>query len=265
MTNSFDIAVLSFNGHQDLLVPGLKSIIKNVPNYNRIILVWDDYVRERPVDFEKIQDEINHKLTVVKHTDLDPWPEAIGQWGWIKQQLVKLRCHEYSTASHVWIVDGDVMVTGDPDLFRNGRPVLRYDYERPVDFSNSQYHDFIRKYFGIENFNQFTWVGSTCVFDTKICQEIWSVCEQRNGKSLMTCVEETIAPLPKGSTKNWPFSEFELYGSYCHPHKSDSVVIDKKNWNYAPMIEGLDQPIQIAWQFFDKITQERIGYHGNQN
>jgi hypothetical protein len=55
MANSFDIAVFSYNGHQDLLVPGLKSIIKNVPNYNRIILVWDDYVREQPEDFEKIQ------------------------------------------------------------------------------------------------------------------------------------------------------------------------------------------------------------------
>jgi hypothetical protein len=247
---SLDLAFFSFNQHQDLLVPGLKNAIRQVPDLEQVILVWDDYVRQRPIDFDQVQDQVGHNIKVVLHTDLDPWPEAIGQWGWIKQQLVKLRCHEYSTADHVWIVDGDVMVTGDPELFREGRPVLRYDYERTVDLSKSQYHDFIRKYFGIDNFYPYTWVGSTCVFDTKICEEIWAVCQQRNGKSLTKCVEETIAPLLENFTQHWPFSEFELYGSYCYSRKPDAVVIDKKNWNYAPMIKGLDRPIQIMWQRF---------------
>ena len=60
----FDIAFFSFDNHRDLLVPGLKSVLKHTPEFNDIILVWDDYVRKSPIDFDQIQDQIGHKITV---------------------------------------------------------------------------------------------------------------------------------------------------------------------------------------------------------
>ena len=260
MTPDVDIAFYSYNCHQDLLVPGLKSVIKNTPKFNNIILVWDDYVRNRHVDFDQIQDEIGHKIKIVKHTDLDPWPEKIGRWGWIKQQLVKLRCHEYSSADYVWIVDGDVLLTADPELFIDDKPVLRYDQAQTIDISTSQYHHFIKKYFGIENFIKYTWVGSTCLFDNNICREIWEFCLSRNHKSLTECVDETIANVTD-IHKNWPFSEFELYGSYVYNYHADKFHITQKNWRYSEESK-FDMPIQIMWQNFDKQTKERLGING---
>ena len=245
------------------MVPGLKSVIKNTPGFNRVILVWDDYVREQPIDFAEIEDQVGHKITVVKHTDLDPWPEKIGQWGWIKQQLVKLRCHEYSSADYTWIVDGDVLVVDNPELFIENKPALRYDQDKLVDFDSSEYHDFITKYFGIKNFIPNTWVGSTCLFDNNICQEIWDVCAQLNNKTLTECVDETISTITDIHA-HWPLSEFELYGSYCYSNYKEKFYITEKNWNYGiwnrprPNATKLSMPIQIMWQHFDKDIIESL-------
>jgi len=266
LSNSVDLAFFSFNRHQDMLIPGLKNAMKHMPLYDKIILVWDDYLREQPVDFDQIQNQIDHELVIIKHTDLDPWPGPIEKWGWIRQQLVKLRCFEYSNADYTWIVDGDVLVTGDPELFINDQPALRYDHERTVNISTSQYHKFINKYFGIDKFLPYTWVGSTCLFDNKICQEMFTICQQRNNKTLIECVTETIKDWPRGIAGylpldgHWPFSEFELYGSYCQQYHSEKFYVSKKNWNYATD-QRLDLPIQIMWNQFDTDTIEKLqGY-----
>lgn len=241
-----DVAFFSYNNHQHLLIPGLQNIIKHVPSFRHLILVWDDYVQNKPIDFNQVQQQIDYPIKVVKHSDLDPWPQCIGEWGWIKQQLVKLRCIEYSDAEYVWICDGDVMVIGDPQLFRNNQPVLRYDNKRR---RADTYTEFINKYFGIDNFNPtHNWVGSTCLFDAEVCREIWKTCFARNGQSLIDCVAETI----QHRTNDWPFSEFDLYGSFCYNAYRDKFYITEKNWNYAPNREGLTDPIQIMWHNFHK-------------
>jgi len=242
--SNLDIAFFSYNQHQDLLVTGLKQLVKHVPNFNNLILVWDDYVRDRPVDFDQVEQEVGHKLKVVKHTDLDPWPKAISEWGWVKQQIVKLRCSDYSDAEYVWIVDGDVLIIDDPELFYQGKPVLRYDDEA---VPNPAYRKFIQRYFGIDRFEHF-WVGSACLFDTAVCREILQTCVNRNGKTLAECVAESNDK----ETKEFLISEFDLYGNFCYTNHSDKFYITKKNWNYAPSRTGLKQPIQIMWNRFNK-------------
>ena len=216
-----DIAFFSYNDHQDLLVPGLKQAIKHVPNFRDVILVWDDYRRVAPIDFQQVEQEVGHKLKIVKHTDLDPWPKCIGEWGWIKQQLVKMRCSEYSDADYVWICDGDVMIIDDPVLFIDDKPVLRYD---PRIRRAMNYVGFIEKYFGITEFDPIqNWVGSTFLFDTEICRKIWSLCLERNNKTLTECVVEAI----EQKTNNFPFSEFDLYGTFCYNKYRDKFFITK--------------------------------------
>ena len=229
---TFDIAFFAFNGDQDLVIPGLKNVIRNVPDYQKIILVWDDFVRVRPVDFEQIQNEINHELTVIKHTDLmpwpAPWPDSIGRWGWIKQQLAKMMCHTYSDADYTWICDADVLVTGNPELFVEGKPALRIDSTKPIDLKNG-YYDFITRYYGITDIHPCTWIGSTCLLDNKIIKEMWEVCQQLNSKSLIECVQEVV----EAKTNRFPFSEFELYGNYCYNYHKEQFSVVEHNWNYA--------------------------------
>ena len=67
MSKIMDIAFFSYNDHQDLLVPGLKQAIKHVPNFRDVILVWDDYRRVAPIDFQQVEQEVGHKLKIVKH------------------------------------------------------------------------------------------------------------------------------------------------------------------------------------------------------
>lgn len=237
----FDIAFFSYNHHQNLLIPGLQSIVRQVKNFDKIILVWDDYVRVKEIDFNWIQDQIEHPIQVVKHTDLDPWPKCIGEWGWIKQQLVKLRCAEYSSAKYVWIIDGDVLVTGNPEIFKHNKPVLRYDKEVPME---PGYQAFNKKYFGFEP--SYNWVGSSCLFDAEICQELFDTCVNRNGRNLIDCVVDEI----EQKTYKFPFSEFELYGNFCYNNHSDKFIFAEKNWNYAPSMAGLDQPLQVMWHSY---------------
>lgn len=241
---SLDIAFFSYHHHQDLAVTGLRQLIKHAPEFDNLTLIWDDYVRIRPVDFEQIKQEVGYDLKVIKHTDLDPWPLAIGRWGWVKQQLVKMRCFEYCSADYLWVVDGDVLLVGDPGLFYQGRPVLRYD---PDLKPNPAYHRFIQRYFGIDTFEH-VWIGSTGLLDTAICREIWQTCLDRNGKTLTECVEESNDP----DTREFLLSEFDLYGNFCYINYRDKFHIAEKNWNYAPHREYLDQPIQIMWNRFNE-------------
>ena len=238
---SFDIAFFSFNRDQDLLIPGLKSVIKNVPDYNEIILVWDDYIRERPVDFDQLQEDIQHKLRVIKHSELYSWPNSIGQWGWIKQQLAKLLCFNYSQADYTWICDGDVLITGDPELFYNGMPCLRYDSHQ---LQERCYVPFMEKYFGLAQQFTHSFVGSTALFDNKICREMWEHCVSTHGKSLVDCVKEFIDSNP---SNQHPFSEFATYGNYCYTHYRDKFFVATHNWNYVPKKKVSNMPIQIMW------------------
>lgn len=254
---SFDIAFISFNRDQDQLVPGLKSIIKNVPNYNEIIVVWDDFVRERPIDFDQVQEEIQHKIRVVKHTELYQWPESLGRWGWVRQQLAKLLCYTYSTSDYTWVCDGDVLVTGDPELFYQGKPVLRYDHNKPARIEPA-YNQFTTNCFKIDPVYEYSFVGSSALMDNSICQEMDNFCQRNYGKSVVECVQELI----EGEHDQLPCCvEFASYGNYCWHYHPDKFHLDHANWNYAPNMK-LNLPLQIMWQLFNKDLDiaERIAY-----
>jgi hypothetical protein len=226
-----------------MLVPGLRNIIKNVPDYNEIILVWDDYVREKPINFEQVQEDIQHDLRVIKHTELYDWPDSIAQWGWIRQQLAKLLCFEYSKSQYTWICDGDVLVTDDPELFHNQTPCLRYDDTR-LYTTELTYVPFMQQYFGIKTPFEKSFVGSTALFDNSICKEMWSYCSENYKKSLVACVEEFIFNNPNNTH---PFSEFATYGNYCYTHHRDKFFLARHNWNYVPEKNNSKSPIQIMW------------------
>jgi hypothetical protein len=240
--NHFNIAFFSFEYHLDWVVPGLKKIVQNVPDYDKIILVWDDYIENHPVDFDRIQEQVQHEIFVVRHSELYDWPQSIIEWGWIKQQLVKLMCYQYSDSNFTWICDSDVSVVGNPELFYQGQPCLRYDNNRPREMETS-YYPFIEKYFGISNIFEKSFVGSTCLFDHSICREMWNQCLENHNKTLVECVHEFILDNP---TNRFPFSEFATYGNYCHTHHHDKFYTTSHNWNYLPDGKDLNLPIQIG-------------------
>lgn len=259
---SFDVAFISFNRDQDYLVPGLKSIIKNVPDYNEIIVVWDDFVRQRAINFDQIQEEIQHDIRVVKHTELYDWPASIGQWGWIRQQLAKLLCYTYSQSDYTWVCDGDVLVTSDPELFRQDQPVLRYDANKPAAVE-PDYNEFTKKYFGIDPVYEYSFVGSSALMHNAICKEMDDFCHQHHNKSLVECVQQTVEET-KSSTPCCV--EFASYGNYCWQHHRDKFYLDRANWNYAPTVNTA-LPLQIMWHKFNSDLQqaERIAYGSRTN
>jgi hypothetical protein len=240
--NKFDVAFFSFEYDLDWVVPGLKKIIQHVPDYNKIILVWDDYIKNLPIDFDRIQEQVQHEIFVVRHSELYDWPQSIIEWGWIKQQLVKLMCYRYSNSDFTWICDSDVSVVGNPELFYNNLPCLRYDSNRPYE-KEMCYVSFIEKYFKINSMFEKSFVGSTCLFDNSICKEMWEYCLQNNNQSLVECVEEFICDNPNNTH---PFSEFATYGNYCYTQHSDKFYTLGHNWNYYPNGKNLNWPIQIG-------------------
>lgn len=234
------IAFFSFNGHQDFLESGLKSIYKHAPKHKEILLVWDDFVRRRPIDFDKVRGDTGVDFRVILQSEIHPWSEAIGRWGWIKQQLAKLSCYKYTSTRYTWIVDGDVSLKGDPALFcPDGRPYLRYDTTSPT---YPGYVDFIKKYLQIDRIFQHDFVGSTCLFDNEECKKLDAHARATFGISLIDCVHDCIiAP----DHDPWPFSEFETYGTWIYNTCPDTHMLAPRNWNYAKE-HNIDQPIQIG-------------------
>lgn len=236
------IAVFSFNFHQDLLPYLLKSIKQHGPACKEIVVVWDDFVRERHVDFDNVKKESGCDFRVVKHSEVCDWPESIKGWGWIRQQLVKLFCYNYTSTKYTWIVDGDVVLTGDPVLFNDqGIPYLRYDKDYPIGVG---YMEFIKKYLGIDNFYQYNLVASTFLFDRDECRQIASHVQKTSGSSLVQCVNHCIT---QPNHDEWPFSEFLTYGTWVFNRTDpDTYVLQERNWSYSQE-KRWDRPIQIMW------------------
>jgi len=241
---NFTVAIFSFNHHQDLLPYAIKSVRKHLP-LNEIVVVWDDFVREREINFDEIRDQVNYNFRVINHSEIYNWPEAIGQWGWIKQQLAKLLCYTYIDNEYTWIYDGDVYLTGDPELFNNNMPYLRYHQGQTVP---DEYKPFITDYFGIDNFYSDTFVGSTCLFDHYVLRELFNFCQTRNQKDLITCVNDMI--LSKNHSP-LPFSEFETYGHFLLHKFPERMHLRDRNWCYENHFKdpkrSISTPIHIMW------------------
>lgn len=235
------IAFFSYSTHQDFLVPGLRSIYRYAPTAREIVLVWDDFVRARPVNFDLIREQSGVEFRVVLQSEITSWPKAIGEWGWIKQQLAKLSCYLYTTTKYTWIIDGDVILRGDPELFHpDGRPYLRYD----IRATDAGYVHFIKRYLGFQNFYPHDFVGSTCLFDNQECKKIHDYVLESQGMSLTDCVNQCIT---EPNHHEWPFSEFETYGTWIINTCPESHVLAPRNWKYAAREYNLDCPIQIGY------------------
>ena len=233
--STFDIAFFSYKNHYWNLENGLRDVITNVPNFNKLVLIWDDNLDDERVEFDDIKSRIGYDFHVVRHSELSDVPWEIITWGWIKQQLAKMLCFKYSNADYTWIVDGDIIVTGDPELFVNNKPVIRYrpyyllgqDPARPLQ---PEYFNFIKTYLKINNQYPFDLVGSSCLFDNQIVEEIWSRCLEINSRDLVACVEEQIID-KRGLNMRLPFSEFFTYGNYCYNYHRDKFHFAECNWN----------------------------------
>jgi hypothetical protein len=242
MKHDVTVAIFSFTLHQDLLPYAIKSVKKHLPNSN-IVVVWDDFLRDRPINFDEIKEQTNCDFRVVKHTEIYDWPEAIGRWGWIRQQLAKLLCYTYINTPYTWIFDGDVYLTGDPELFDNGVPYLRYHQGTDID---TGFKEFMDNYYDFKTFNKDSFVGSTCLFDHNVLEEMFRVCENRNGKNLIECVNETLL---SDNCHNLPFSEFETYGHFIINNCPDKFSLATRNWRYEPGQDTIttNVPIHIMW------------------
>lgn len=234
----FTAVIVSYNGHQDLLPYCLISTYKHLPETEEILVIWDDYVRERQIDFDAIRKKTQVPFRVVYHSDFQSWPQRIAAWGWIRQQLIKLQCHRFTSTRYNFVIDGDVILTGDPILFDADTPILRVDRSRPVAES---YKFFGEKYLGIRSWNDSTFVGSTGLLDQEVCVIMERICQHHSGKDLTSAVAHMLELEPHLSL---PFSEFEYYG---HLAKSQGMTPQVANWNHVPHDLNVHLPIQIMW------------------
>lgn len=223
---NYTIAVFSFNRHQNLLPYTLRSIKQNMSDYEEIVIVWDDYLREKPVDFNKIKKITNVDFRVIKHTEIYNWPTKISEWGWIRQQLAKILCYTYIPGDRTYIVDSDVIFLKNPKLFSEDKIFLRYDNNCSVP---EEYKFFMQQYLDISQFNDKTYVGSTCLFEHDILKKIQTLCEKKNNKNIIECVDDMLTT---GKHDDLPFSEFEIYGHVVKSMFPDRCILAERNWNY---------------------------------
>jgi hypothetical protein len=242
---NYSVAVFSYNHHQNLLPYCLTSIQAHLQGYQEIVVVWDDYVRTREIDFDQLRVQTGVDFRVVLHSQIHNWPKKISEWGWIKQQLAKMLCYSYSPADRTYIVDSDVLFTGDPELFDLDKIYLRYHKHCAVP---DEYKFFMSQYLGMTEFSQHSWVGSTCVFDHHILKEIDQLCRAKNNMDLVQCVNHMLENFPNLDV---PFSEFELYGHVSQQLFADQFVVQERNWCYANMESRPHDPIQIMWAHND--------------
>lgn len=225
------------------------STYRHLPSASEIIVIWDDYVRERDIDFEKIRAATSVPFRVVLQSHFGKWPDCIGSWGWIKQQLAKLQCHRFTSTRYNFVIDGDVIVTGDPDLFDGQTPKLRADQSFCVP---ETYKFFGSRYLGIKNWHTTTFVGSSGLFDKQICLDMERQCQDHCGMTLLEAVKHM---LENDDHPNLPFSEFEYYG---HLAGSQGAVVHAKNWNYVTFQSLWQLPLQVMWA--DGHSQDQLDH-----
>lgn len=230
--------IFSFNHHQNLLPYCLNSTYQHLPSVKDIVLVWDDFVREREIDFDLLRKQTAVPFRVVYQSQFREWPDSISQWGWIKQQLAKLQCHEFTDTQYNFIIDGDVLITGDVSLFDQEEPVLRHDPVVPV---SEGYKFFGTRYLGMQKWHHRTFVGSTALMDRHISEKLAELCQHHCGMNLVDAVDHMLLNKQHPAL---PFSEFEYYGHLAWIEGNSPVA---GNWNYVPYQRKWHEPIQIMW------------------
>ena len=232
----FDIAVFSYPDHAHHVAPLIRSIQAHVPGYNQIRIIWDD-CNIQQFEFEDIP--------VIKHSDWH-WSQKLWAHGWIRQQILKLRCHEFSHADYTWVVDSDIRICRAFDLFDPDAelPYLRYQ-PTPIDADQGCYR-FMQQYFGIKSVhdNIIANGGGNCVFDHEVLHSMDQYCRAHNGGSLTDVLHQLMSQFSDQELNQWrgyPFSEFETYGNWVHQNCADRVIPALPNWS----LHNNDQDIRV--------------------
>lgn len=232
----FDIAIFCYPDHKHHVSELVDSIVRYMPGYRTIRIIWDDC---------NVQEFEFKNYEVVPHSAW-PWTAKLWAHGWIRQQILKLNCWQFSDADYTWVVDSDIRICKSHYLFdvQTQLPFLRY---QPHDINPELgCYRFMQQYFGIDSVHPKIIAngGGNCVFDHEVLQSMDQYCRAHNGGSLTDVLHQLMSQYSDQELNQWrgyPFSEFETYGNWVHQNCKDRIVTALPNWS----LQSDDQDIRV--------------------
>jgi len=207
MTKSVDLFIKSYSGDYWLLEIALQTIKKNLTGYQNIVLLIPE--KDRNVFDTRSMPDRTHIFYV----------EDSGS-GWLKQQVYKLKAHEYCNADYIAYSDSDAFVLKPfdlRDLIKDGKPeILHTDWNLVAD--------------------AIVWkeptesvLKDTVPFET---MRRLGLCYHRSTLENLNKFEPNLETIIMNSTR---FSEFNLLGAYANKFEKEKYTwTDTANWQYVP-------------------------------
>jgi hypothetical protein len=247
MTPGFDVAIFCYPPHRHHLENLINSIHKYVSGYNKIRIIYDD---SSQFDDSSVAPFTFENYEVKLHSSI-PWSSTLWDNGWIRQQILKLQCHQFSNENFTWVVDSDILIYKTLNLFdpESALPYLRYQtYD--VDPAHGCY-EFMQRYFGIRSVHPKVIANGAgnCIFDHRVLAEMHDYCKTHNGMCLIDLLESLMSQHTQQQLDQWrgyPFSEFETYGNWVHQNCSNRAIPATQNWA-SPSQHSVESP--EVWVF----------------
>lgn len=202
-----DLFIKSYSGDYWLLEIALQTIKKNLTGYKNIVLL----IPARDKDKFDTRDLPDRTLIF--------YVEDEGS-GWLRQQVYKLKAHEYSTADFIAYSDSDAFVSKPLDLqtlINDGKPeILHTDWSLVAD--------------------AIVWkeptekvLGEPVPFET---MRRLGLCYHRSTLENLNKFEPNLEAIIMNSSR---FSEFNLLGAYANKFEKEKYTwTDTANWEYVP-------------------------------
>lgn len=218
---SCDIFYKTYEKDFKLLYYSLKSVIKNVAGYNRVIIIVPESEKDK---FLKAGMELPPRTLIVYINEYGS--------GYLFQQVCKINAHKYSNADFILFADSDCIFNRQINLLdyiRDGKPEILYtDYNQLPDAKIWQ--EPTEKILGDKVDWEF--MRRNCLVyhrATLINLHKW---------------KPNLESIIMGSHR---FSEFNLIGSYAYKYERNQYKwTNTDDWEYKP------PKAEQLWSYFDK-------------
>lgn len=249
------LVVFSYPPHARMTQICVRAARQLLPQIESVVLMWDDMHEGHAEHLAALAPRFDR---VCYHSQVYP-DERWG--GWVRQQIVKLKVHTALAGRDFFLLDGDTVLRGDVDPWRNRKPVLAINDQ----LDDGLYTGFIR-HLGLSCTAIPSRIFPFALFQRPYLEALHAYVGYRFGAP----IEEVFTQYVRDYEPHWrdntpplpPFSEFAIYAHFCrafHPGehievahsyaqcRGEDIPLAYQTQQHSIQLVGTDSEIDQQW------------------
>ena len=201
------LCIFTYQKHLKISKKSCDLAIKNLKGFSDIVFLYDDlseYSSDKLLIESKKFLTSDNDFEFIKYSEF-PYTSK-ENYGWLRQQYVKMQLHKKFKNEDLIILDGDCLILKPYRIKKNSWNATRKFYPG--------YFNFLNNSLGLQKNNNFSYIFQINVFNTSVLEEIEKYSIRRNNKDLIDYYMNVYSNFNAGLVSKH-FSEFEIYGHFA--------------------------------------------------